>query len=209
MRLDFAERLRCPRSHAPTPLVVVSRRKRGRELLEGFAGCPVCQLEVPIVEGHVRFEGIEPAPAGRAPELDRLIALLGLAEPEGAVLLTGRYALIAESLAESTGVHAIVMHAAKEWPANELMSAVLGVLPLVPFTDATFRGAALDSGTPSALAVDAVRVVQVGGRVVGDAAMGVPAGLRAIARDDQEWVASREPIGPMVALRRRGDDASP
>jgi hypothetical protein len=207
MRLDLAERLRCPRPHAPTPLVVVSRRKRERELLEGFAGCPVCQLEVPIVEGHLRFDGVAAgaaaADADQAPDLARLIALLGLGEPEGAVLLTGRYAIVAEALAELTGVGAVVMHATRVWPASELVSAVLGSPSLVPFTDTTFRGAALDASTPIALVADAVRSVAMGGRIVGAAGLLVPAGLKELARDDQEWVAARERSGAIVELRRR------
>lgn len=207
MRLELAERLRCPNPHAPTPLIVVSRRKRERELLEGFAGCPVCHLEVPIIEGHVRFSGSAPSSAApeasTAPELDRLIALLGLGEPGGAVLLTGRYALIAEALAESTGVSIVLMHAAKVWPASELVSAVLGAPSRVPFTDVTFRGAALDDATPIALAADAVRAVAMGGRVVGAASLAVPVGLRELARDDHEWVAAREAVGSIVELKRR------
>lgn len=207
MRLELAERLRCPNPHAPTPLVVVSRRKRDRELLEGFAGCPVCQLEVPIVEGHVRFSGNAPsstAPeAGTATDLDRLVALLGLGEPEGTVLLTGRYGLVAEALAEATGVSVVLMHAARVSPASELVSAVLGAPPRVPFTDMTFRGAALDKATPIALAADAVRAVAMGGRVVGAASLAVAAGLRELARDDHEWVAAREGSGAIVELSRR------
>jgi len=207
MRLELAERLRCPNPHAPTPLVVVSGRKRDRELLEGFAGCPCCQLEVPIVEGHVRFSGNAPsstAPeAGTAPDLDRLVALLGLGEPEGTVLLTGRYGLVAEALAEATGVSVILMHAARVWPASELVSAVLGAPPRVPFTDVTFRAAALDAETPGAIGADAVRAVAMGGRVVGAASLAVAAGLRELARDDQEWVAAREGSGAIVELTRR------
>ena len=43
------------------------------------------------------------------PTLDRLIALLGLAEPGGSVLLTGRYARLATDLARATDVAVVVM----------------------------------------------------------------------------------------------------
>ncbi|MCC6782223.1 MAG: hypothetical protein IT457_05235 [Planctomycetes bacterium] len=206
MRLELAERLRCPNPHAPTPLVVVSRRKRDRELLEGFAGCPVCRLEARITAGHVQFEGTASAPAfaptGAAPELERVIALLGLSEPGGAVMLTGRYAALAEPLAMLTEAAVVVMHA-ETGSASDGVSAVLGALSRVPFTDATFRGAALDDGTPRAIVEDAVRTVAPEGRVLASVALTMPAGLKELARDDHEWVAARVSVDPVVELRRR------
>jgi len=207
MRLELAERLRCPNAHLPTPLVVVSREQRDRDLREGFAGCPVCRLEARITAGHVRFEGDASAPAfaarGAAPELERVIALLGLAEPGGAVLLTGRYAALAEPLATLTEATVVVMHADAP-SASDQVAAVLGALTRVPFTDATFRGAALDDGMPQALVEDAVRTVVSQGRVLAAGTLPLPGGLKELARDDQEWVAARVSVGTVVELKRRG-----
>lgn len=207
MRLELTERLRCPNAHVPTPLVVVAREKRDRDLREGYAGCPVCRLEARITAGHVQFEGVVSAPAfaatGAAPELERVIALLGLSEPGGAVLLTGRYAALAESLAALTEASVVVMHADTP-PASDQVSAVLGALGAVPFTDGTFRGAALDDTTPAAIAADAVRTLALQGRVLAAAALTMPSGLKELARDDREWVAAREMTEAVVALRRGG-----
>ena len=221
MRLDLAERLRCPADHAPTPLIVVARAKRDRELLEGFAGCPVCHLEARVRAGHVEFpSGVESAVEGAGaagheastgmaaragawmPDLERLQALLGLAEPGGAVLLTGRYASLGAALAARADV-AVVTLQADAPPDAEGVSAVLGAPRRVPFTDGTFRGAALDAGLDAALAEDAVRTVSIGGRVLGAAALARPAGTNELARDAHEWVAAREAVPQAVPLSRR------
>lgn len=213
MRLDLVERLRCPHGHAPTPLIVVASRKRERELLEGVAGCPVCRREARIGAGHVRFEAEDDghmaeestvAGPGWAAELERTVALLGLAEPGGAVLLTGRYAPLADALAAAVDTAVVVMGAARLPGATERIAAVTGDLRSLPFTDGTFRAAAVDAWAPSALLADAPRAVAAGGRLLAPAEAAVPPGLKELARDDREWVAAREGTGAIVELRRRG-----
>ena len=223
MRLDLAERLRCPRAHAATPLVVVTTAVAERDLRRGFAGCPVCQLEARIVDGDVVFSEApaeSPKDAVRTtmpadpwmPTLDRMIALLGLAEPGGSVLLTGRYARLATALARATDVAAVVMWSTDGIAADEHVATVRGLFAAAPFSDATFRGAALDldasSGATeeherSAFVADVVRSVAVAGRVVATAGLARPDGLKELARDASEWVAERQLISTPVALRRR------
>lgn len=213
MRLDLVERLRCPHGHAPTPLIVVASRKRERELLEGVAGCPVCHREARIRAGHVGFaaevdDGYmaeESSIVGPwwAAELARTVALLGLAEPGGAVLLTGRYAPLAEELAAAVDTAVVVMGATGLPGATDRVAAVTGDLRTLPFTDGTFRAAAVDAWAPSSFFADAPRTVAVGGRLLAPAARAVPAGLKELARDDREWVAAREGTGAVVELRRR------
>lgn len=203
MRLELAERLRCPAGHVPTPLIVVARRVVDCELISGVAGCPVCTLEARVEAGVIEFpapyaivvaaDASEAAgPVGApdaeraAPEdaIERAAALLGLAEPGGAVLLAGRYGVLAAALRDRLDV----------------VTAVLRTPGAVPFTDATFRAAALD--LPGAPLDDAVRAVTVGGRVVAPAAAALPAALRELARDAIEWVAEREATSPVVSLGR-------
>lgn len=223
MRLEIAERMRCPRPHAPTPLVIVARRVDGRELVRGVAGCPVCGLEAEVRDGDVRFPGAPGAPGGpgrspaaSAPEaapgaapgaLDRLRALLLLAESGGAVLVAGRYAAFAAPVAEAVDVAVVVLSpdgvTAAPPSTSAAVSAVWLVERVVPFSDHTFRAAALDGALGPELAADAVRCVAVGGRVVGSAALALPANVRELARDGEEWVGERE-AGPggVVRIRR-------
>lgn len=232
MRLDLAERLRCPADHVPTPLIVVARATRDRELLEGFAGCPVCHLEARVRAGDVEFPSGDAdvrhgddAAVGEAaprtvmaveewmPDVGRLQALLGLDEPGGAVLLVGRYAALGPALAARADVAVVtvgprvpVPPAVPGAPAEAHgVSAVRGTPGRVPFADATFRGAALDAGVAPGLAEEAVRTVGVGGRLVGAAALARPAGTNELARDAHEWVAARETLPQAVPLRRRRD----
>jgi hypothetical protein len=210
MRLELAERLRCPSAHMPTPLIVVAQRSADRELISAILGCPVCRLEARIVDGDVRFDltsdGATGAAAseetiGEAPELERVVALLGLSEPGSTVLLTGRYAMLAGPLAALADASVVVMTGPAS-PASGV-SAVHGSTDMVPFSDGTFRAVALDSGLPSAFVADAVRATAIGGRVLGAAAVPAPTGLKELARDDTEWVAARESGGAIVELKRR------
>ena len=217
MRLELAERLRCPAEHAPTPLIVVAQRTVDRDLVTAMLGCPVCRLEARIVDGDVRFgatAGDRPyvpddAPAdlstGAAADLGRVVALLGLSDPGGAVLLTGRYALLAGPLADLSDVSVVIMHggAAGARVGAPAVAFVHGSPGSVPFAEGTFRAAALDVGLPALFVTDAVRATTIGGRVLAAASVPAPHGVKELARDDTEWVAARESGGAIVELKRR------
>ncbi len=229
MRLELAERLRCPGAHAPTPLIVVAQETRERVLRRAIVGCAVCGLEARIVAGALTFPdglvvaGAEGAPAadlrgaaaavgdlraGAAPPaevdaaaLERLVALLHLDAPGGAVLLAGGYARFAVALEASRDVHAVVLAS-----AHDTRDDPRDGTPSIPFTDATFRAAAVEVMPPTLLG-DLPRVVTPGGRIVAVAGTEPPAGARVLARDEQEWVAeSAGGAGGMVTLQRlKGD----
>ncbi len=224
MRLELAERLRCPGAHASTPLIVVAQETRDRVLRRAIVGCAVCGLEARITAGALTFPdglvvaGAEGAPAadlGRAAAaddvpagaavpadvdaaaLERLVALLHLDAPGGAVLLAGDYARFAAALEASHDVHTVVLTSARD-TRDERRDGTRSI----PFTDATFRAAAV-AAMPSALLGDLPRVVTPGGRIVAAVGSEPPAGARVLARDDREWVAEREGSGGgMVTLQR-------
>jgi len=170
----------------------------------GTLGCPVCHARYAIREGAVDFTAGVPGdfPLPEQPlESDgmRLAAQLGLVEPGGLVILTGRYAMLAEALGEVVDVTCIVVD-----PVQVSQTAVRFELrDRIPLPDATLRGAAIDEprATPTFLA-EVTRCMQAGGRVVAPAWSGVPDGARLIARDDQEWVAVVEGSAPVIQLRR-------
>ncbi len=217
MRLELAERLCCPSAHAPTPLILVRQLAVERELITGMLGCPVCQLEARIANGDVHFgpmvavasesESMGAAPVAAVPDIDRVMALLGLAEAGGAVLLTGRYAALGPRLAVRAEVSVVVMGPLRDPPTPNAdgagVSVLYGPLDRLPFTDGTFRGVALDVALPLGLVTEAVRATSLGGRVLAPVAVAPPVGVKELARDDQEWVAAREHSRPMVELTRR------
>ncbi|MEX2180935.1 MAG: hypothetical protein WD771_02755 [Gemmatimonadaceae bacterium] len=207
MRLELAERLRCPAAHTATALVVVATRLADRELVEASVGCPVCRLEARVQDGDVVFPD---APRNGAPHRamddaaagDRLIALLGLAEPGGAVLLTGRYIALAAALAEAVNVAVMCLGAPPPTRAAGV-SAVHAPVGSVPFTDGTFRAAALDAGVDASTVREAVRTVSAAGRVVGALPLERPPGVSELARDGREWVGERDAgASGVVPLRR-------
>lgn len=202
MQLEIAERMRCPRAHLATPLIIVAQRTAERELVTGVAGCMSCHLEAQVREGDVFFPGAAPpaptAPSATSEALDRLVALLGLAEPGGAILLTGRYAALAAAVAARVDVHVVVLNAEPVRGAG--VSVVHLAEPVVPFSDNTFRGAALDADTSMPVLLDVVRALQVGGRLLAALPLERPFGIRELARDATEWVGERE-AGPTGVVR--------
>lgn len=201
MQLDIAERLRCPRPHAATPLVLVVHRAVERELVTGVAGCMVCRLEAEVRDGDVYFPSaapVEPPAAGTLPDLDRVMALLGLAEPGGAVLLTGRYAALGAVLASAVDVQVVSLNTAPVRGAG--VSTVHLPEPAIPFSDNTFRAAALDANTSLPVVLETVRTLQVGGRLLATGPIERPFGIRELARDATEWVGERE-AGPTGVVR--------
>ncbi len=207
MRLEIAERMRCPGAHAPMPLIVVARRRVGRELIEGFAGCPVCHLEARVRGGDVYFPGaVPPADAPHASPVDdaardRLLAQLALAQDGGAILLTGRYVALAGAICRALDVAAICL--GRGTGDADGASAVHLAGRQVPFTDGAFRGAALDAPLDASTAHDVARTVMVGGRIVGAQPLAVPTLAQPLAQDAREWVAERTAeSGAVIPLRR-------
>ena len=176
----------------------------GTRVASGTLGCPVCHARYAIREGVVDFTGgaprsfLLPAQALKSDGM-RLAAQLGLGGPGGLVMLTGRYAALAEALGEVVDVTCLAVD-----PAQAPLSAVrVELRDRIPLPDATLRGAAIDEprATPAFLA-EVTRCTQAGGRVVAPARSWVPDGARLIARDEQEWVAEVEGSVPVIQLRR-------
>ena len=196
--------------------MVVASEVVERELRRGVAGCPVCRFEARFEGGDLRGDapeaGAETAASPEEPAtvgaIDRLMALLGLAEPGGAVLLTGEYAALAPALAQRCEVAVITDRSRPQRALEDPVAAVIGFGEHVPFSDATFRAAAIGaraagSAITRAQANDAVRCTAPGGRIVGSATVPLPEGARELARDEREWVAEVEARATVVELKRR------
>ncbi|MCY3599874.1 MAG: hypothetical protein OXN85_07880, partial [Gemmatimonadetes bacterium] len=125
--LELAEVLDCPDCEASTGLVAFVDRAASRRVVEGWLGCPLCEIEVPIRRGTMRFDlsdaarriapgggtarpaatALEDAAALAGPADEaapdaalRLAALLGVSDRAGmAVLLGPRLAAYAPPIA--------------------------------------------------------------------------------------------------------------
>ncbi len=131
MLIELAEVLDCPDCRASVGLVAFADRMASRRIVEGRLGCPLCEIEVPIRQGTMRFDRSnavrratsDPEAAGRLPAESvavapptgsageaaeeaalRLAALLGVHDRAGMVVLLGpRLALHGSAVARIGG----------------------------------------------------------------------------------------------------------
>jgi hypothetical protein len=208
MRLELVERLVCPGQHQRTPLIVVARRTRERDLLDADLGCMVCHRQAMVMNGHVLLKPAVSASGDvlrleeAREQLNRLEAQLNLSEPGARVLLAGRYAKMADALARSAG--AIVAALNTVTAAEPGVGSVWLDEAVVPFSDGTFTAAAFSDDIALPQLLDALRTLQPGARVVGTWPLPLPPGVREIARDAVEWVGEREATSEnIVRITRR------
>jgi hypothetical protein len=192
--------LRCPRPHEDSALVLVADETRGRHVVTGVLGCPICEAEYVIRASVAYFtRPATAAPAGPPAELLRTAAMLGLTEPGGVVMLGGHWAASAEAIGELADALVLVVNPPAYGAYGERVS-VLHVGDRLPIAARALRAAAID--VPTAGIVAALRP---GGRLVATDAIAVPPGVREIARDDEYWVgenATTPPPPEPQALRR-------
>jgi len=149
--IELTDHLRCPEAHPEAFLVLIPGTMQGRQVMDGFLGCPVCQAEYPIRGGLVEF-GVAPPPAAPGPtppEAAALLAFLGLEGPGGYVALVGEAAREAGALAALLpGVHLALVNP----PAGTVPSLIASVLltPRFPLKLRSLRGAVVSA--PWALA---------------------------------------------------------
>ena len=53
MFIELVDSLRCPNDHAETWLVATCDAMRGRDIVTGTLGCPICRAQYAIVDGAV------------------------------------------------------------------------------------------------------------------------------------------------------------
>lgn len=178
----------------------------GSRVSSGVLGCPRCHARYPIRDGVVDFAGgaggAEPLAEVERDEIEaiRLVAQLGLSEPGGLVLLSGRYASLAEGLLNVVDVTCLLVDARDD----SLPGAVrLRINDRVPLMSGALRAAAVDGSRANPTFLnDVARCVRDGGRVVAPADSPPPGGLRIVARDVCEWVGQVERLTSLVVPRR-------
>lgn len=220
MHLDLVDSLRCPYPHEDIWLVASVTRLDGREMIEGWLGCPSCRRQFPVRNGEADFTVVEgegrsgsapsaamPSDAGRPDEgaFLRARALLALSEPGGTILLGGGHARHAESFEDEGQVRALLLNALPSAGDEGRHRSALRAHDALPVASGTLRAAWLDRETASpGILQGVVRALRRGGRLVAPADAPLPAGVRELARDAQEWVAEGEGgVSAPVALRRR------
>ena len=218
MFIELVDALRCPHPHEESWLVLAATRIDARHIREGALGCPVCRAEYPIRDGIADFrlgesrDEPELARSDRAQpasleevSADHLVALLGLGDAFGFVVLTGEWGTRAPALLDTSPMPPLLLVD----PPDDVamvpgMSGVRSGASL-PLAAGAARAVAVDATDATRLA-SAVHVTRAGGRIVAPAAAAIPAGVRELARSAAVWVGERE-AAPSALVRlhvRRG-----
>jgi uncharacterized protein YbaR (Trm112 family) len=204
MHLDVIPTLRCPREHEESGLVLVADDTRGRHVITGVLGCPMCEAEFPIREGVAYFvEPIESTAPRRQHEVIRAAAMLGLTEPGGVIMLGGHWASIADAISELAEALVLVVDPPAFTSDAEGVS-VLYAGEHLPIAARALRAAAID--TPREHIAELLRSK---GRLVGTSAVPVPPEIAEIARDPDYWVGERTEVVSVLPLTRASRWRSP
>lgn len=208
MHLLLTDRLSCPRCGPGFGLILLAERMQDRRVVDGVLGCPNCRDGFPVRGGFGDLRApprgeLTPGRAGEhaprdAAATDRLMALLGVPQGPGTLLLVGSPARHAGGLAERIeGVEIVALDAdMARWPEIPGVSR-MAAGPGIPLFDRTLRGVAVDGALGERWLVEAARVVAPLGRVVvQDAPDGVEgilvaSGLRVLATEAGTVVAAR------------------
>ena len=204
MLLSLVDVFRCPADHEDTALVLSVDAWHGQRIDRGLLGCPVCHARYAIENGAVDFRSQRGAPASAVvadalspDEVDRVQALLNLAEPGGVVLLSGRYAAAGPALAERIEIVCLLIGATGE------SERCVGVLldDRLPIAAGSLRAAALEAPGP-ALIQQVVRSIRGGGRLLLDGPLALPVGVRELATDDRSWLGQVLEQPAVISLKR-------
>jgi uncharacterized protein YbaR (Trm112 family) len=200
VQLALVDSLRCPAHDEESALVLSVESWAGPRVAEGVLGCPQCNARYPIRGGTIHFAGagtVQREKTAEGADVMRVAAQLGLTEPGGIILLTGRYATIHASLTELVEVTCLLVSGEHSESPLAVNVVVADRLPLV---DHALRGAAIDVDGAFRL-TEVARCTKPGGRIVVPVASPIPSGVSLIVRDAREWVGEVENVST-VQLRR-------
>jgi uncharacterized protein YbaR (Trm112 family) len=197
MHLDIVPTLRCPREHEESGLVLVADATRGRHVVTGVLGCPVCEAEYPVRAAVAYFaDPVRVFTLKRDDEAIRTAAMLGLTEPGGEIMLAGRWASTADAISDIAEALVLVVNPLVIASHVERVS-VLYAGERLPIAPNALRAAAIDAPLP-----DVASVLRSKGRLVATHDVPVPPDIAEIARDAEYWVGERTPMVPVLPLTR-------
>jgi uncharacterized protein YbaR (Trm112 family) len=211
MHVLLTDRLTCPRCGPDFGLILLADRMEDRRVIEGTFGCPNCRDQFQVRDGFadLRAPPRGPLPAGHSggaearpddtAEAERLIALVGVAQGPGTLVLVGEPARHAAAFAAGVeGIHVVAIDAdLARWPTGAGVSR-MAAGPGIPLFSRSMRGVAVDARSGPAALREAARVAAPKARVVAvwadEAATGEilrEAGLEVMASEAGTVVAAR------------------
>src|SRR5262249_16299222 len=149
----------------------------------------------PVREGVAYFA--DRADTETHSEIDgmRAAAMLGLTEPGGVIMLAGRWASVADAIAEIADALVLVVNPPTSTDHRERVSVLDA--DRLPIAELSLRAVAID--TPMG---DVASVLREKGRLVATNAVPVPPEIIEIARDAEFWVGERRSVVPVLPLTR-------
>jgi uncharacterized protein YbaR (Trm112 family) len=202
--LSLADVFRCPAIHEESALVLSVDAWRGQRVERGVLGCPQCGSRYPIAGGAIDFRSVPDIPissvvdSGSTDEVDRVQALLNLADPGGVILLSGRYVALGSALTRRIETTCLLIGATSE--TENCVGMMVG--DRLPLAAGSLRAAAVDAPS-SSLVPELVRAIRGAGRLLLDG-VPLPAGVNELARDGRSSLGQVPESTPVVPLRRPG-----
>ncbi|MBA2707278.1 MAG: hypothetical protein H0U59_05685 [Gemmatimonadaceae bacterium] len=209
MYIEFIDLLRCPQPHEDSWLVAAFDAMRGRFIVRGSLGCPVCGNRYAIIDGVAMLIPDDPAQA-LAPGTDevrgddseeavRAAAMLSLTQPGALVVLSGDCCRLASALSELAEARVLAVNPNVGIEETEGLGVLRceGVIPIAP---RAADGLMLDISDPAVLSA-AAKTLKNGGRIVLPAGTALPPGFRQLATDDKYVVGERIP--DLISLSRQ------
>jgi uncharacterized protein YbaR (Trm112 family) len=194
MFIELTDHLRCPADHEESFLVLLPDQMKGRSVLSGQLGCPVCGRTYEVRNGILDLGGDPDWSENGDSILDAgaVTALAGLHGPGGYLTLVGGVASLWQEVAElNPGLALVAVNppaGAHDAPGISVLRA--GTLPL---KSGSMRGVVLGStyGGKADWVSEAARAVLPGLRVVGVGPDPSPGVIDLMASADGVWVGTK------------------
>lgn len=189
MLVPLVDALRCPNPHDETWLVASIERAEARDIKTGTLGCPQCLAEYPVRDGVVHFADVARAPfvAPSEAEATRIAAALDLTDPRMTAVLHGAWGAQAPLVRALSPAHLLLINPPEGIVSGDGISIVLA--DRAPLATGMFDGVAVDASATVAMVAKLRSALRGGRRMLGPAALDVPAFLTELARDAEVWVA--------------------
>jgi len=177
MHLLLTDRLSCPRCGPEFGLILLADQMADRRVRNGTLGCPNCRDSYEIEDGFGDLRapprrklapGLAGAPGeGDPEEVERLAALIGVAQGPGTIVLAGGPASLGTAIASLLeGVDVVgVDPDLRLWDDDARWSRIVSA-PGLPFFSRVMRGVVVDGRLGAGLVLEAARVCAPLGRVV-------------------------------------------
>lgn len=207
MHIELVDVLRCPRPHEDSWLVVAIHEIEHREVVQGTLGCPVCSTEYPIRDRVVEMTPSAPPIAGvgdadaDVDAVERLAAMLDLAEPRPLVILGGAWSRAAVALHHLTEQRLLLVGSFDRSCVGVGVYGLHAPPGTLPIAGAASSGIALDV-TDAVLLAAAAAALRPGGRLVVPSGAALPGGVIELVRDARWIVGERRTAPSLVSLGR-------